>query len=285
MSDEVIRREFPVVLEPSGDGRTLDLRIVPYNVKARVSDGGPSYEEEWAPGVFRNKHNRPSDVLVNVEHEKGFAASVARCIGFSDTPDGFDGEFRMLGDSISDKALELVNAGVFTGVSVEAIPIESKRTEDGVVRRIAAKIVGVALCRSPAFPEARVLAVREAPDDEPEPAPEPEPEPDRAHIDETLERIGVKPLARLAVVDRPWDKTRERFTDEEYERSCLVEHSFPVLEPSGELNREAMRDAAKRLNSSSLAITVKGDAARKLIRYYRMADEEPSAALKTLATR
>ena len=41
MPEEVIRREFPAELAPSGDGRTLDLRIVPYNVKARVQRPRP----------------------------------------------------------------------------------------------------------------------------------------------------------------------------------------------------------------------------------------------------
>ena len=33
-----IRRTFQATLEPSGDGRTLDLRIVPYNTVTRVRD-------------------------------------------------------------------------------------------------------------------------------------------------------------------------------------------------------------------------------------------------------
>lgn len=283
-NEEVIRREFQAEITPAGDGRTLDLRIIPYNTVSRVSDGGPSYDEEWAPGVFRNKHNRPSDVLVNVEHEKGFAAQVARCVGFTDTPEGFDGEFRMLSDSASDKALELVNAGVFTGVSVEAIPLESKRTKDGVVRRVSAVIKGVALTRSPAFADARVLAVREAPESEPEPDSEPPP-PDPSRTDATLARLGYAPLEASSVTDRAWSGARERFTDEEYERSCLVAGRLPVLEPDGALNVLAMREAANKIHSTGLPMDQKAQAARKLRRYYAMAGETPSASLMALAER
>jgi len=145
-------------------------------------------------------------------------------------------------------------------VSVEAIPIESQRTKEGVVRRLSAKLLNVSLCRNPAFPDAQVLAVRENPvvnlnfgdtasttaaanitgmpaviwtptaevvvepepaqEPEPEPAPEPEPEPSRA--DELLTRIGYEPIVSRAVVNRPWDGSASRFEDDEYERSCVV---------------------------------------------------------------
>jgi len=140
-NEEVIRREFQAELVPVGDGRTLDLRIVPYGVKARVTDDGRTYyEEEWVPGVFRHKDNKPAKTLVNVEHGKGFSDVVGRGVSFNDSADGFDGEFRMLTGPDADKALELVNEGAYTGVSLEAIPIESNRDEKtGVVRRVKAK--------------------------------------------------------------------------------------------------------------------------------------------------
>lgn len=295
MGDEnVIRREFPAVLEPTGDGRTIDIRIVPYNTPARVSDGGQPYEEEWAPGVFDKQLNAASRVLVNVEHEKGFGGVVGRGAQFRDAEDGFDASVRVLSGPDGDKALELVNEGVLTGVSLEAVPLKSERTEAGVVRRVKARLINVALCRFPAFADAQVLAVRE------EPAPDPETEPVlepavAAHVDETLARIGYSPLVRNDIVERPWDDSTDRFEDDEYERSCLVDRggdvrakarcSLPVLEPNGDLNLVAMRDAAKRLNQSTLGIDLKAQAARKLLRYYRQAGEEPASSLTNLAAR
>jgi len=304
MADEnVIRREFQAELTPVGDGRTLYLRIVPYNKVERVSDGGPAYDEEWAPGVFRNKANKQIDkVLVNVEHERGFAAQVARAVGFTDTKDGFDGEFRMLNDQASDKALELVNEGIFTGVSVEAEPLEHKMV-NGVLRRTAAKLKGVALCRNPAFPDARVLAVREAPDviaepepdPTPEPEPQPDPEPDSDRATAVLARIGYEELVLRAIVDRPWDGSAARFEDDEYERACLVcrsgdeppktRCSLPVLEPNGDLNINGMHAAASRLSQTGLSMEEKAQAARKLVRYYRRAKETPPPSLVALASR
>lgn len=295
MGDEnVIRREFPAVLEPTGDGRTIDIRIVPYNTPARVSDGGQPYEEEWAPGVFDKQINAASRVLVNVEHEKGFGGVVGRGAQFRDAEDGFDASVRVLSGPDGDKALELVNEGVLTGVSLEAIPLKSERTEAGVVRRVKARLINVALCRFPAFEAAQVLAVREEPTPDPEDEPVLEPAA-AAHVDETLARIGYQPLVRNDIVERPWDDSTDRFDDDEYERSCLIDRggdapaktrcSLPVLEPNGDLNVVAMRDAAKRLNQSTLGIDLKAQAARKLLRYYRQAGEDPASSLTNLAAR
>lgn len=292
MSDEnVIRREFPVALEPSGDGRTLDLRIVPYNTPARVSDGGEPYQEEWAPGVFKSQMNAASRVLVNFEHQKGLSNVVGRGAEFHDSEEGFGGSFRILSGADGDKALELVRDEVLTGVSLEAVPLKSEVTSDGIVRRIKARLVNIALCRFPAFEDAQVLAVREEP--EPDPEPEPEPTPDPSRVDEILGRIGVQPMGKLNVVSADWDDSPERFSEEEYEHSCLVcldgdgsvkERGFlPVLEPNGDLNTSAMRRAAVRLGHTGLAPALKGRAARKLIRYYRNAGEEPPASLLATA--
>ena len=73
---------------------------------------------------------------------------------------------------------ELVNEGIPRYVSIEAIAKESERVGD-VVRRIKATLVGIALCRSPAFSGAGITAVREAPlpEDDPPPSEPPNPLP------------------------------------------------------------------------------------------------------------
>lgn len=317
MSDDehVIRREFPATLEPTGDGRTLELRVVPYGVKARVSDGGPVYDEVWEPGVFDKQLNAANRVLMNVEHERGFGGVVGRGAQFHDSKEGLDGSFRVLAGPDGDKALELVNEGVLTGVSLEAVPIRSEQGEDGVVRRVKARLLNIALCRFPAFKDAQVVAVREepAPDPvEPEPEPEPEPQPDepepvlaqreiaRPEVDETLARLGFEPLVKRAVVRTPWDGSASRFDDAQWQRSCLLDrgdqfdtaktrYALPVLEPNGDLNVNAMHAAAGVLaggrggvNASAQA---KAAAARKLRRYYGMAGENMPPAMMAMAGR
>lgn len=299
--DQVIRREFQAELTPVGDGRTIDMRIVPYKVKARVRDAhGPEYEEEWLPGVFDKQIKAANRVFVNVEHEKGFSGVVGKGAEFREAKDGFHGSVRIDEGPAGDKALRFVNEGALTGVSLEAIPLEWRHSPDGVVQRVKARLINIALCRFPAFSGAEVLAVREvATPEEPEPeppAPEPEPEPsDPAYVDATLERIGYEPLMLRATTDRPWDGSAARFEDDEYERACLVcrpgdesaktRCSLPVLEPNGDLNINGMHAAASRLNQTGLSPELKGRAARKLVRYYRQAGEEAPPALVALASR
>ena len=320
-SGDVIRRTFPAELLPSGDGRTLDLRVIPYNTIARVKDpGGPAYEEEWLPGAFDKQLNAANRVLVNFEHEQGFSNVVGRGAAFADSPAALDLTARVLQGPDGDKALELVNEGVLTGVSLEAIPLKSIRTADGVVQRVKARLVNIALCRFPAFDGAGVLAVREAPegDLDPDPTPDPppegdppsDPEPDPApdaapaepssEVDRALARVGVAPLEKRTITDQLWDRDSERFTDEEWEASCLIDRGndtpaksrfgLPVYEPSGELNREALREASAILSGqrsylSNVTTSQKAEAARKLARLYRQADMPLTDTIRQLMAR
>jgi len=303
MPDEIIRREFPAELVPSGDGRTLDLRVVPFNTVARVSDDGGRtvYEEMWMPGAFDRQMSAPNrvDVLVNFEHQQGISGVVARGTELRDTGEALDMTARMLNVSDADKALELVNEGVVGGVSLEAIPIESERGPDGVMRRMKARLVNVALCRSPAYAGAQVMAVRESPSpdepDDPEPAPEPS-KPSEAVL--ALQRVGYEPITVAGVTRKPWHAEPARFTDEEYVASCLVDRggdaeakvrcSLAVLEPDGTLNANALDPAAAVLSGArgglrGVSAADKAKAARKLIRMYRQADKTPPDALRRVA--
>lgn len=385
MPDEIIRREFPAELVPSGDGRTLDLRVVPFNTVARVSDDGGRtvYEEMWMPGAFDKQLSAPNrvDVLVNFEHQQGIGGVVARGTELRDTGVALDMTARMLSVSDADKALELVNEGVVGGVSLEAIPLKSERGKDGVVRRVAARLINVALCRSPAYPDAAVLAVREMPPDEivervamPEGmdsmpdgvkactmngtagysggkachmhdgsdssmrsamrsamkdagmssaqmdsmmAGRMEPlspqvvreelaaeelaknPPEFSDAELALQRVGFEPLLVRAVTHKPWDGSPARFTDEEYQRSCLIDRggsdmptkercSLPVLEPNGDVNANALGAAAAALAGARgglrmVSPEMKAKAARKLMRYYGQAEMDPPDSLRRLA--
>src|SRR5262245_8179030 len=302
MEEPVIRREFPVEFTTDGDGRTLDLRIVPYNTVARVSDGREPYDEMWMPEVFDRQMSAANrvDVLVNFEHERGIGGVVGRGVELRETPAGAEGTFRILRGTDGDKVLELVNEHIVTGVSLEGIPTKTVR-EDGIVKRVKARLVNIALCRMPAFVDAQVLAVREEPKPEPdepdEPAPEePELVTDPMFVDQLLERLGWTPLVTRATTDRPWDGSAARFTDEQYQRSALfcrpgdeppkTRCSLPVLEPDGTLNTRALGAAAGRLNQvTNVSSAQKASAARKLIRYYGQANMEPPASLRALASR
>ena len=160
-------REFVAEFTP-GDGRTVDVRVVPYGTPAPVSDDGGRtiYREEWAEGCFDDQlvAGHRLKVLLNFQHLPGIGNVVGKGVALRSTPDGLHGTFRMSSTQDGDKALELINDGILDSVSLEAVPKRSVRTADGTVRRVKAHLHNVALCRQGAFADARVLAVREAPE-------------------------------------------------------------------------------------------------------------------------
>jgi len=160
----LLRRTFEAELT-AGDGRTLDVRVVPYGVAADVSDGGPVYREEWAAGSFDDQlvAGHRLKVLLNFEHHQSFADVIGKGVALRSAPDGLHGSFEVRKTDAGDMALDLVHDGILDGISLEARAKKSIRTAEGVVRRVRAHLVNVALCRTPAFTDARVLAVREEP--------------------------------------------------------------------------------------------------------------------------
>jgi HK97 family phage prohead protease len=162
-----LERTYEVNLEVA-KGRTVDVRIVPYGETALVDDGfggapaGVAYREQFMPGVFSHQVNAANRVLANVEHERGIGGIVGRGLALREASDGFHGSFKLLENPDGDKALMLINEGVFTGISLEARPMKNVRTHEGIVQRVKAHLRGIAFCREGAYSGAQVLAVREA---------------------------------------------------------------------------------------------------------------------------
>ncbi len=172
-NDGLIVRTFAAEFTP-GEGRTIDVRIVPYGQQATAADGlggvpkGVPYQEEWAAGSFADQARaaevgRAKKVFVNFEHHQGISGIVGHGIALREKDNGFYGSFGMHATPDGDKALMLVNEGVLGGISLEAYAKRSVRLANGVIRRVKGHLVGIALCREPAYAGATVLAVRTAP--------------------------------------------------------------------------------------------------------------------------
>lgn len=162
----LIRREFAAEVAV-GDGRTIDVRLVPFGERIKHNDGhgglprGELYEEEWMPGVFDHQVNAAHRVLANVEHEPGFGGVVGKGVELRSVPgDGYHMSIRVLDGPDGDKLLQLVPEPLDM-VSLEAKPLKSVRTTAGVVQRVKAHLVGLAFTRFGAYQGAKVLAVRE----------------------------------------------------------------------------------------------------------------------------
>lgn len=264
-------RAFPADVS-IGDGRTLDVRIVPYNEFVEVGDPpwAPTvvYREAFLPGAFDHQMRAPNRVVMDVEHEgfklnKGFESWIGRATHLRSEPDGFYGTFRVFDGPLGDKALELVHEDVLGAVSMEFDPLRSiGRPGDGVVRRAKAHLDKVALLRQGAYDTARVLAMRESPvtvteDDLARPLPEDTIRKLRAaglDVPDKLLPADAELLMR-AFVNTPWDGTEARWPDaESYCASCLVDNNpagqpktkdqchFPVREPgSSDVNVNALK--------------------------------------------
>lgn len=165
----VLHREFAAELS-AGDGRTIDVRIVPYGEQIQHNDGlggvpkGVPYTEEWVAGAFAHQvraRGREREVLVNFEHQEGIAGVIGHGLALRETSDGFYGSFKLHETADGDKALMLVREDVLRTVSLEAKPLKSIRNAAGVVQRVKGHLFNIALTRFGAYEGAKVLAVRE----------------------------------------------------------------------------------------------------------------------------
>lgn len=163
--DGLIVRQFAAELT-AGDGRTVDVRIVPYGETITHNDGqggvpvGVPYREEFMPGVFAHQERAANRVLANFEHEPGIRGVIGHGLTLREGRDGFYGTFKIHDTPDGEKALILIREGVVDSVSLEARPQKSVRTVGGVIQRVKAHLSKIALTREGAYKGAKILALR-----------------------------------------------------------------------------------------------------------------------------
>jgi HK97 family phage prohead protease len=164
---ELLTRAFEVAAVEV-EGRTVDVRIVPFNEVARVADPPDfaQYDEEFMPGCFDHQLNAANRVHANYEHGKGISDVVGHGVTLRAESDGYHLTSTIHRTNNGDTALELINAGALPGVSVEFHPVKNVKNGN-LVQRVRANLRGFAFCRQGAYAGAQVLAVR-AEDEEPE---------------------------------------------------------------------------------------------------------------------
>jgi HK97 family phage prohead protease len=164
---ELLTRAFEVAAVEV-EGRTVDVRIVPFNEVARVADPPDftPYDEQFMDGCFDHQVNAANRVHANYEHGKGISDVVGHGVALRKELDGYHLTSTIHRTNNGDIALELINAGALPGVSVEFHPVKNVRNGN-LVQRVRANLRGFAFCRQGAYMGAQVLAVR-AEDEEPE---------------------------------------------------------------------------------------------------------------------
>ncbi|MCB0916651.1 MAG: HK97 family phage prohead protease [Actinobacteria bacterium] len=161
-------RDFVADIEirSDGTGRTVHGILVPYNTVARVSDGGPAYEEMFVLGAFerdieaRNGDYRGVKFLYQHDHTE----PIGRAVELREDASGLFGAFRVAKTSRGDEALELLREGVLDSFSIGFRPIDPApgdpiKTGEPVVRT-KASLRETSLVTFPAYAGALVAGVR-----------------------------------------------------------------------------------------------------------------------------
>jgi HK97 family phage prohead protease len=158
----VLVREF-VAADLEVEGRTVDVRLVPFGEVARVADPPKwdPYDEEWMPGVFDHQLNAANRIHAKYGHSESVVDVVGHGMSIRAESDGYHVSTKIHETVQGETTLELLRGGALPSVSLEAHPVKSVRSTGGVVQRVKAHLTGFAFCRQGAFAGAQVLAIRE----------------------------------------------------------------------------------------------------------------------------
>lgn len=162
---DTLSRAFVADIEvrASADGRTVHGIVVPYGQVARVSDGGPSYDEMFAPGAFTRdiqaRNGNFSRVKLLMQHNS--SQPIGRATVLREDAAGLYGEFRISDVEAGNEALQLLRDGVLDSFSVGFRPISHEKRA-GVTVRTKASIRESSLVTFPAYEGAAVGGLRAA---------------------------------------------------------------------------------------------------------------------------
>ena len=165
MTDAPITRAFAgdIEVRSDGTGRTITGIVVPFDKAARVSDGGPSYEEQFKRGAFaKTIRERGDRVKLLYQHDSREPIGRARLL--REDSAGLYGEFSVSNVPSGDHALELVRDGVLDSFSVGFAPVKHEK-RDGVTVRLEVALREASLVTFPAYQDARIGALRAALED------------------------------------------------------------------------------------------------------------------------
>jgi len=163
----MLQRDFLALRDVvvGGDGRTVVLACVPFDVPALVDDGDGPYREVFRRGAFAQVVKAPNRVELRYAHQGG-GAPYGFGLDLVEDPGYLLGSFRVAPSERGDQLLALVNDDQLAGVSIGYVAGHSQvgRDADGpITERLRVKrLPEVSLTPAPAYQgSAQVLAVRE----------------------------------------------------------------------------------------------------------------------------
>lgn len=151
---------------PQVVGRTLTVRLLTFG---RVYEPSPTLRERVMPGSFKGPIARPAGVLRyrHAGERPGDADDLSQIHGvvtaLRQRDDTLEADAEVFAGPDGDKLLRLAASGAVTGVSMAAVVADASRAADGVIdiRRVST-LNGFSLTPTPAYPDAGLLAIREA---------------------------------------------------------------------------------------------------------------------------
>jgi phage head maturation protease len=268
---DILVRTFAVQAQP-GDGRTINVRVVPFNEVADVADPPDfkPYKEQFMPGAFARNEPHAHRIRLRSDHlaldenggrKSGTSGIVGTGKSLTETPSGYEGEFQFLDTEQAMTARELVLNGGYDGVSAEFLPIKSAWV-NGVKQRQVAHLDSVALATGPAYSSAAILSLREEQivDESMQP-----PVPNKALLERCAE-LGIDLPEGMAILlsrsytEIAWDGSAGRWdTPEAYCSAVAINLNrsggtvtkenchLPYKEPSGEINVNGVKAALSRI--------------------------------------
>lgn len=166
-------RHNPLTAVWADDGRTVTVRLIPWNTPSDVTDDGGRtwYRESFTRGGLTWSGGR---VLATNEHG---TAPVGRLVSVANEIDGLYGVIR-IADSAAGRDLRAMldpDAPIIEGVSVEFTGDTESGSPGATVVRSAAELTGVAFTLSPLHAGATVVGVRSTPEETPTMSDTPDP--------------------------------------------------------------------------------------------------------------
>jgi len=145
--------------------RLIELVVAPYESETVVEHRGRLVREIFSRGAFGNISAKRHRVNVNRDHD--ITRVVGRAVAFHPERDeGLVAEVRIAHTALGDETLQLADEEILDASAGFAVEPGGEKWEEGLTRRRITKawLGHIAMTPDPAYSEARVLAVRGAPD-------------------------------------------------------------------------------------------------------------------------
>lgn len=158
---ESLSRAFEGDLEvrASAEGRTVVGIVVPFERVARVSDGGPFYDEMFVYGAFKRSISTPGRRVPLLSQHAQRSNPLGRATLLREDTAGLYGEFAVSKTQAGDEALELIRDGALDSFSVGFTGYKHER-RNGVVARTEAGIREASLVTFASYADAKVGGIR-----------------------------------------------------------------------------------------------------------------------------